>query len=181
MAMLSKRCNPNGDIKLTINNIWRRKGMPVNASVWHSAWKRWVMRSLQKTIEEVIYILIINNNKSIFKVQNLVPRDYSKRAPVRMCTCTHTQRKLHTQTVWLYKAEYSGICKILLRKLYILVSVRYYTEIIHRYYYRNYTFWCLQETFKEIIHSLRVCRGVFQRLRAEYESNALPGAGIAQC
>ena len=39
-----------------------------------------------------------NNNNSIFKAQNLVPRDYSKRAGAHTHTHTHTLTHIHTHT-----------------------------------------------------------------------------------
>ena len=53
-----------------------------------------------------VMIIIIT---SIFKAQNLVPRDYSKHLHTHTHTHTHTQRHLHTQAFWLYKAKYTQL------------------------------------------------------------------------
>ena len=55
---------------------------------------------LTKPLERHIHKHLNNNNKSNFKAQILVPRDYSKRARAR----THTHTQTHTQAFWLYKA-----------------------------------------------------------------------------
>ena len=50
---------------------------------------------------QIFSVLIIINNQSIYKVHNLVHRDYSKYAPTHRHR--HTHRHPHTQAYWLYK------------------------------------------------------------------------------
>ena len=105
--------------------IFKKTANKVQAE-WRNSWKRWCLvkaitgsKSGQTTAGASAWTPVItarrllwdklravfayyrtynNNNESIFKAQNLVPRDYSKQARAYTHAHTHTHKHTHTHT-----------------------------------------------------------------------------------